>query len=222
MRKTVQIQELLKKEYSHLTFSELQIEQIRSFLDLLSHWNQKINLTAITDPDTLFAKHILDSLAILLDESDTSVFSGRVADIGSGAGLPGIVLSIVRPELQLYSIEKTQKKITFQQVVKANLKLTSFYPIATKVETLISQVNHHQTYDHVVSRAFTQIGDLLRHSAALLKVNGEAIFWKGELWRNEWQNTPEDIRLLFSEPAISPYQFKSHDTGGFIVRFKRC
>ncbi|WIM07058.1 MAG: 16S rRNA (guanine(527)-N(7))-methyltransferase RsmG [Candidatus Nitricoxidivorans perseverans] len=132
-------------------------EKLAAYLALLAKWNNIYNLTAIRDPAQMVTHHVLDSLAVLphLDDIET------LADVGSGAGLPGIPLAIVRPDLKVASIEASQKKSTFQQQAKIELGLDNVSIHCGRSEVL------KRTFDAAISRAFASLTDFARYAGHL-------------------------------------------------------
>lgn len=139
------------------------------YLRLLSKWNRTYNLTAIRDEVEMVSHHLLDSLTMVpyVRELDS------LADVGSGAGLPGIPLAIVCPELKVTSIETVEKKVAFQQQAKIELKLGNFSPLGARVEKVQGQ------FDAVTSRAFAELADFVNWSGHLLRPGGHLLAMKG-------------------------------------------
>ena len=140
-----------------LSLSLGQEEALEKFLSLLTKWNDTYNLTAITDRERMVTHHLLDSLAVLPHLAGLC----SLADVGSGAGLPGIPLAVCRPELKIASIEANQKKATFQRQAKIELNLPNVSIYSQRVEDCVG------TYDGVVSRAFSSMGDFARQAGHL-------------------------------------------------------
>ena len=133
-----------------VTASDHQIEQWLSHLKLLKKWNKTYNMTAITDFDEMLIKHLFDSLSIV-----NYINGNHIADVGTGGGLPGVLLAILMPEKTFTLIDSVGKKVRFLNHVKKSLKLTNISPINIRVENYQPQ----QGYDQVVSRAFSSIKD---------------------------------------------------------------
>ncbi len=133
-------------------------EKLVSYLALLSKWNRTYNLTAIRDPVEMVTHHVLDSL-VVLPILEKSALAGRhpfhLADVGSGAGLPGLVLAIARPDWQVTSIEAVEKKSTFQRQGKIDLGLANVSIHCGRVEYL------KEKFDAVISRAFACLADFI-------------------------------------------------------------
>jgi len=132
-------------------------EKLATYLALLAKWNKVYNLTAIRDPGEMVTHHLLDSLAVL-PHLEKSVPAGRrfaLADVGSGAGLPGLVLAIVRPEWTIASVEVVEKKAAFQRQASFELGLTNVSIYCQRVEQLGAR------FDAVISRAFASLADFV-------------------------------------------------------------
>ncbi|NWG30449.1 MAG: 16S rRNA (guanine(527)-N(7))-methyltransferase RsmG [Rhodocyclaceae bacterium] len=132
-------------------------EKLRAYLALLAKWNKVYNLTAIRDPAAMVTQHLLDALAVL-PVLQKSALVGRhysLADVGSGAGLPGLVLAIARPDWQVMSVEAVAKKAAFQQQAKIELGLANVSIHCGRVEDLQGR------FDGVISRAFASLADFV-------------------------------------------------------------
>lgn len=133
-------------------------ERLEAYLALLTKWNKVYNLTSIRAPDEMVTHHLLDSLAVL-SVIEKSALAGRqysLADIGSGAGLPGLVLAIARPEWTVTSVEAVEKKAAFQRQVKIELGLANVSIHSGRVEDL------QASFDAVISRAFASLADFVK------------------------------------------------------------
>lgn len=225
MRKTVQIASEIKKEFSEIHFSAETIIQFEQYFEILRQWNQKINLTAIRDPRQMIVKHLFDSLAVCKTSIGRQLLfhsTGTLMDLGSGAGIPGIILLIGNPLLNLISIDKSKKKIGFQEFVIAQLGLINGLFVSERVESLIASRKHEKSVDFIVSRAFDQIKDLFDHCRFFLNRNGRIILWKGKEWRNELNDVPASLMNEFQLLETCEYQFGNASIGGTILVFGRA
>lgn len=157
-------------------------EKLRAYLALLARWNRTYNLTAIRDPEQMVTHHLLDSLAVLPHVGETKT----MADVGSGAGLPGLVLAICRPDLNLSSVEASQKKVAFQQQVKIELGLRNVSIHCGRVEAMKG------VFDCVISRAFAELAEFVRLSGHLAK---RLLAMKGAYPKDELKRLPIGWRL---------------------------
>lgn len=146
------------------------LERLLAFAALLLKWNRVYNLTAIRDPEQVVSHHLLDSLAVLPHLGAIR----RLADIGSGGGLPGIPLAIACPQLEVVSIEAVNKKASFQQQVRIELGLDNFRPLHARVEDY-----RDGQFDGVISRAFAELTDFARVAGHLVAEDGRLLAMKG-------------------------------------------
>ena len=144
--------------------------KLLDYLALLQKWNKVHNLTAVRDPEDMVTLHLLDSLAVL-----PHITSGRLLDVGSGAGLPGIPLSIVRPDLQVTVMDSNHKKASFMRQAKAVLGLANLEVMCGRVE----EFQPEQKFDMVISRAFSDIAEFMRLTNHLCAENGVWLAMKG-------------------------------------------
>ena len=152
-----------------LTLSAQQQRTLLLYLDQLLLWNKAYNLTAITDPVEALIKHIIDCLAII-----TLLPSGSLLDIGTGAGLPAVIIAICQPERQCTALDSNQKKIRFIKQISSELGLTNMQPIASRIEA------HEASYEVVTSRAFASLIDFVEVAQPRLAENGYLCAMKGK------------------------------------------
>lgn len=155
-----------------------QREQLLGFLDGLLLWSGAYNLTAITKPEEAMVKHMIDCLAVLpyFGRLFPNTIN-RVLDIGTGAGLPAVVLAIVRPDWQVSAVDSNNKKIRFIRQMASELGLSNIHPIASRIEQL---QNHHDGYDVVTSRAFASLSDFVAVASPHLAPQGVLSAMKGK------------------------------------------
>jgi 16S rRNA (guanine527-N7)-methyltransferase len=170
--------------------------RLLAYLALLKKWNRTYNLTAIRDDSDMVTQHLLDSLALLPALAaavlEKSALAGRRwADVGSGAGLPGIPLAIVRPDLDMTLIEAVAKKSAFQRQAKIELGLTNVSVVGGRVEQ-----QPGGAFDVVVSRAFAELVDFIRLAGHLLAPQGRLYAMKGQLPADELSRLPPGWRQL--------------------------
>lgn len=160
-----------------LTCSETECQQLIDYLALMIKWNPIYNLTSIRDLDKMVSHHLLDSLAItkIYREWVSGFKTNTVLDVGSGGGLPGIILAITNPTWQITLIDPVHKKTAFLTQVKAQLSLNNTTIITGKVESLPK--NHY--YDLITSRAFASIIDFISLSQNVLREKGVFAAMKG-------------------------------------------
>jgi 16S rRNA (guanine527-N7)-methyltransferase len=161
--------------------------QLLQYVDLLIKWNRAYNLTAIRDPKDILTKHILDSLSIAPHVTGT-----RLLDIGSGAGLPGIPLAILNPDLPITLLDSNGKKTRFLTQVKASLNLHNVTIIQSRVEAY--QPSFH--FDCIVSRAFATMSETLSWAQHLCSPKGMFVFMKGVYPEDEIAALPPSFAIL--------------------------
>jgi len=180
-----------------LTISQQKIEQLVNYLDLLLKWNKVHNLTAIDNRSEGVKKHILDSLSVL-----SFVKKGTILDVGSGAGLPGIIISIMRDDVDVTSIDSVGKKCRFMEHAKLNLVLDNFNVVNDRVEIY----NTNECFNQIVSRAFATFEDTKKLTAHLICPEGEYLFMKGKHYKME--SISEDfIENKVNVPFVSEERF---------------
>ena len=151
------------------------VDRLLAFGELLLKWNKVYNLTAIRNPQEVITHHLLDSLAVLPHLGAVN----RLADIGSGGGLPGVVLAIVHPGLIVTSIETVGKKASFQQQAKIELGLGNFGVFNKRVEQVQADALPGGAADGVISRAFSSLADFVNLSGHLVAEGGALYAMKG-------------------------------------------
>ncbi|MFZ2844749.1 16S rRNA (guanine(527)-N(7))-methyltransferase RsmG [Psychrobacter sp.] len=152
-----------------LALTETQQRTLLLYLDQLLLWNKAYNLTAITDPVEALIKHVIDCLAII-----THLPSGSLLDIGTGAGLPAVIIAICQPERLCTALDSNQKKIRFIKQISSELGLSNVQPIASRIEA------HEASYDVVTSRAFASLIDFVDAAQPRLADGGYLCAMKGK------------------------------------------
>lgn len=160
----------------------------------LMDWNTRFNLTAIRDPEEVHIKHFLDSLTCLLVMRDAPV--GRLIDIGTGAGFPGIPLKIMLPRVQLTLVESVGKKAEFCRHVVNILDLQGVEVIQQRAETIGQDPAHRERYDWAVARAVAILPVLAEYLLPLVRVGGSMLAMKGESGPAEAHSAERAIKLL--------------------------
>lgn len=173
--------------------SQKQAEQFYTYMELLLEWNEKMNLTAITDPEEVILKHFIDSLTIIpyLKEADT------VLDIGTGAGFPGIPLKILEENKKFTLLDSLNKRIIFLQTVITELELKNIQAIHGRAEEFVSK--KREAYDIVTSRAVARLNVLLEYMLPFVKVGGRCICMKSFEIEEELKEAKKAIEILGGE-----------------------
>ena len=157
-----------------IVLEEKNIENFYKYMNLLLEWNEKMNLTAITDPNEVILKHFVDSLTIAkyIEKGD------KIIDVGTGAGFPGIPISILKGE-NIILLDSLNKRITFLEEVINNLGLSKIKAIHARVEEFAKNKKEREMYDIATSRAVAPLNVLLEYLIPLVKVGGKCICMKG-------------------------------------------
>ncbi len=179
-----------------LKLSDAQHGKLLDYLALLLKWNAVYNLTSVRDPRQMVTQHLLDAMAAL------PAFTGaqRVLDVGSGGGLPGVVLAIWAPLMQVHMIDTVHKKTAFLTQVKAELGLANVSVHTGRVE----QLEVKQKFDVITSRAFAELADFVNWSGHLLEEGGQMIALKGQAPIDEIARLPAGWQMQRLEPISVP------------------
>ncbi|EIW88458.1 16S rRNA methyltransferase GidB [Alishewanella agri BL06] len=169
-----------------LYLSESQLAQCVQYVALLDKWNSAYNLTSIRDPQEMLIKHVLDSLVVA-----PYLTGQRFIDVGTGPGLPGVLLAIYYPDKDFTLLDSLGKRIRFLNQVKMQLKLQNITPIQSRVE------NHQPVlgYDGVISRAFASLNDMLSWCKHLPAPNGRFFAMKGAAVQEEIAALPDFVKV---------------------------
>jgi len=175
-----------------LDLSDAQLDKLLDYVALLAKWNAVYNLTAIRDPRQMLIQHILDSLSIVPHLAGRGPSS--VLDVGSGGGLPGIVLAIVLPDWTVTLNDIVHKKTAFQAQAKAELGLANLSVVTGRVETLKPGVEVPAKFDVIVSRAFAELADFVTLARHLVAEQGAIWAMKGVRPDGEIERLPVGAR----------------------------
>ncbi len=173
-------------------FNEEQIEKFYKYMQLLLEWNEKINLTAITDPKEIILKHFIDSLTILKYIKK----GAKVIDVGTGAGFPGIPLKILRDDINLTLLDSLNKRINFLKLVIDELKLKNVDTIHGRAEEIGKNKRYRESFDISFSRAVANLSTLSEYLIPLVKIGGISISMKGSEIKEEIEKSKKAITLL--------------------------
>lgn len=182
-------------EKLNIPLDEAQVNQLIRYADLLVEWNGKINLTAITDSEGIATKHFLDSMTAL----NTDCVTGKVIDVGTGAGFPGLVLKIVKPEVELTLLDSLNKRITFLKAVGTELGLNGVEYVHARAEDGGMNHAYRGKFDTVVSRAVANMTVLSEWCIPFLKTGGYFLALKGPLADQELKDAKRAISILGGE-----------------------
>ncbi|MBP6902757.1 MAG: 16S rRNA (guanine(527)-N(7))-methyltransferase RsmG [Burkholderiaceae bacterium] len=183
------------------------LDQLLAYLALLQRWNKVYNLTAVRDPAEMLSHHLLDCLAVvapLRRQIDSPAGAGRpcrLLDVGSGGGLPGVVLAIIEPALTVDCVDTVAKKASFIRQVAAELGLPNLQGLHARVETLAPA---RQPYQVITSRAFASLPDFISLTRSLLAPGGQWMAMKGRTPAEELAALPGDIEVFHVEQLQVP------------------
>ena len=183
----------------NLNLSAEQQQRLLDYMALIQKWNKVYNLTALRDPAEMLSHHLLDSLtAIAPLTRHTRGQPARVLDVGSGGGLPGVVLAICMPELDVSCVDTVAKKAAFVQQVAVSLKLPNLRGLHARVESLT------EPYQVICSRAFASLPDFVTWSRSALAEGGVWMAMKGKHPQDEIDVLPKDVKVFHVEPLTVP------------------
>lgn len=176
-----------------LSLSDRAQAQLVAYIELLAKWNRSYNLTAVRDPLEMVPRHLLDSLAVL-----PWLHGATLADLGSGAGLPGIPLAIARPDLAVTLVESNGKKARFLREVARSLPLPNITIEQTRVQETAG------SFDCITARAFASIKKMLAWGGHLLAPQGRWLALKGHIDADEIAGIPDTFQIIGVHPLTVP------------------
>ena len=185
----------------NLVLDDAQVRHLLDYLGLIQKWTKVYNLTAVRDPQEVLTHHLLDSLAAIAPLRRQLVgvpLPARLLDVGSGAGLPGIVIAICCPNMVVHCVDTVGKKAAFIQQVAASLKLPNLRGVHARVESLTDK------YDVVSSRAFASLADFTSWSVGALAEQGVWMAMKGKHPGDEIAALPVDVKVFHVEQLVVP------------------
>jgi 16S rRNA (guanine527-N7)-methyltransferase len=182
---------------SQLAFSVSQTQQSKliEFVLLLHKWNKTYNLSSVRQPSEMLVKHIFDSIVVA-----PYLRGPRIADVGTGPGLPGIPLAIMCPEKSFTLIDSLGKRVRFMKQAIHALNIENAIPIQSRVEDVLP----NQVFDVVLSRAFASLDDMLHWCKHLIDKEGVFLALKGQLHQQELNEIPKQFTLVQSIPLLIP------------------
>ena len=179
-----------------------QRDQLMAYLDLLQKWNKVYNLTSVRNPQDMLTHHLLDSLAVIAPLrrhlANTQAPAASLLDVGSGGGLPGVVIAIACPQLAVSCVDTVAKKATFVQQVALSLGLPNLRGVHARVE------NMSETFDVVTSRAFATLADFVSLSQNRLAEGGVWMAMKARTVEQERADLPAGVGVFHVEPLTVP------------------
>lgn len=181
-----------------VALSDTQGEQLLAYGTLMLKWNKVYNLTAVRDPAGVMTHHLLDSLAAIAPLQREWAGKGKLLDVGSGGGLPGVVIAIMRPDIEVSCLDAVAKKAAFLQQVAAELELPNLRGLHARVESLAG------SYEVISSRAFASLPDFFNGSVHLLAPGGVWLAMKGKLPTDELAVLPAGVEVFHVEQLTVP------------------
>ena len=179
----------------NINLTENQIEKFHKYMKLVLNWNEKINLTAITDEDEIILKHFVDSLTVLkyINEND------KIIDVGTGAGFPGIPIAIMMPNVKITLLDSLNKRINFLNEVIRELDLKNIETIHSRSEDCGKDFLFREKYDIALARAVANLSTLSEYLLPFIKIDGKMICMKGSEIEEELKNAEYAIKELGGE-----------------------
>ena len=199
-------------------FSVKQTEQFFEYMNLLIEWNEKMNLTAITDPDEIILKHFIDSITILNELEDGS----KLVDVGTGAGFPGIPLSIMNPTLKITLVDSLNKRLIFLQEVVNRLKLENIEIVHARAEEFGQNKKYREQFDISTSRAVANLSTLSEYLIPLVKVGGKIISMKASEAKQELNEAKKAIEVLGGTvEKVDEFNLPQSDIGRTVIIIRK-
>ncbi len=187
-------------------------------MELLLEWNEKINLTAITDPKEIILKHFIDSITISKQIKENA----KVVDVGTGAGFPGIPLKIIREDIEITLLDSLNKRINFLNEVIEKLKLTKIETIHGRAEEFGQNKKNREQYNYAISRAVANLATLEEYLLPLVTINGYTISMKGPEIEEELEQGKKSILVLGGKlEKIEKFELPQSDMGRSLVIIKK-
>ncbi|MBW8828916.1 MAG: 16S rRNA (guanine(527)-N(7))-methyltransferase RsmG [Burkholderiales bacterium] len=181
-----------------LVLDDATIDQLLAYLDLLQRWNRTYNLTAVRDPAEMLTQHLFDCLAVI-GPLRRFAPAGRLLDVGSGGGLPGIVISLACPGWDVTCVDTVGKKAAFIQQAAVELRLPNLHSQHSRVEALTLPA-----FDLIASRAFASLPDFVKLTRMHLKANGVWMAMKGRRPDDELVDLPPEVEMFHVEQLTVP------------------
>ena len=185
-------------ENKNIPLDDKKREGLVTFYEMLVEKNKVMNLTGITEWDDVVLRHFIDSLS-LVECIDLSKFQGKVLDLGTGAGFPGMPLKILYPDVEFVLFDSLNKRIKFLEDVSASLSLKNISLIHGRAEEFARKPEHRESYDLVLSRAVANISTLSEYCLPFVKVGGSFVSYKTEAIDEELKESGRAVSLLGGE-----------------------
>ena len=182
------------EEKTNIVLSDIQKEQYKKYFELLVEWNQKLNLTAITEEAEFYTKHFYDSISLSFYRDYSKV--SNICDVGSGAGFPSIPLKILYPHLEVTIVDSLNKRIKFLNLLQEELRLTNCSFIHARAEEVGQDKNFRESFEIVTARAVARLNVLVELCLPLVKKDGYFLSLKAQKAEEETDEAITAIKLL--------------------------
>lgn len=215
-----EFKEILTKYAQEISIklNEEQIDKFYRYMNLLLEWNEKINLTAITDYKEIILKHFIDSITISKYIKDGE----KLVDVGTGAGFPGIPLKIIRDDIKITLLDSLNKRINFLNEVVKELNLENIETVHARCEEFGKNKKYRESFDVVTSRAVANLATLSEYMIPLAKKEGICICMKGSDVEDEIQNSKNAIKILGGNiEKIDKFELPGSDIKRSVILIKK-
>jgi 16S rRNA (guanine(527)-N(7))-methyltransferase RsmG len=203
-----------------LELNDSALEKFDVFTSELLEWNKVMNLTAITEPSDIAVKHYIDSLAVL--KYVDIKLGAKIADVGCGAGFPGIPMKILRPDLKLTSIDSLGKRVNFLKQLTAKLQFEDCDSVHARAEEVGAKPEFRENFDFAVARAVAQLDVLTEYCLPLVKVGGAFIAMKREQSGDEIERAQNAVKQLGGKiENVFEFNLPDTDLGRTIVVIRK-
>ena len=181
-------------ERNGIPFQETLPEKLNTYFALLQEWNSKIDLTAVTEEDEMLDKHFIDSLTVL--KTGLIRNNSKLIDVGTGAGFPGLVLAMARPDLQVTLLDSQQKRLQFLEKTAEATGTKNISIVHARAEDGARTTELRERFDYAVARALATTNVLCEYLLPYVKVEGYALCWKGPALKDELESRRKAAHLL--------------------------
>lgn len=198
-------------------------QRLRAYLEEVLRANQQFNLTAVREFDKAWIKHVLDSLEVFDHAASTRLFEGeqKIIDVGSGAGFPGVVLAIARPNLQVTLLEATRKKCNFLEVATQQ-HAPNARVLCARAEDAGHDLQLRESFDVAVARAVGSFSEVLELCLPFVKTGGNVLLWRGQNAREEILEAKRALQMLGAKAEVlAAYRLTEHELDYHLVRVEK-